>query len=295
LSICIMICLMFVLGPIIIYDLITKTVRTEFDLKKILTFPVLECIPPISRPAKEQATFWDGKTSGQLGKNLIIHEFKPKQEYIKELFRSLRTKMLLRLQANADKSILITSLEAGAGKSTITSNIAIALAQQNIKTIIIDSDLRLGTIHQLFNIQKSPGLSEFLASVPYAITKENVMAIVRPTVVPNLSIVPSGRYASNAAELLSSERFRQVKSHLSDKYDVILCDSPPLGVAADAMSISDSFEHFLIVVRAGKTNVVDLKKKITEYSQLSSKLLGIVLNFAAADSKLKYYKYSKYY
>jgi polysaccharide biosynthesis transport protein len=296
-GICFLIFLLIVLLPMIGYDLITKTVRTEFDLKKILPFPVLECIPLIVPKNKVSALSGVGEknSSGQLGKNLIINEFVPKKEYIKELFRSLRTKILLRIQANRDKSILITSLEAGSGKSTITSNIAIALAQQNIKTLIIDCDLRLGTIHDIFNIKKTPGLSEFLASVPYAVTKESVLAVVRPTVIPNLSIVPSGRYADNAAELLSSERFRQVKNHLSDKFDVILCDSPPIGVAADAMSISDSFEHFLIIVRAGQTNVVDLKKKINEYSQLGSKILGIVLNFAAADTRLKYYKYSKYY
>ena len=296
LGICAAFCLIIIFGPMILVDVISKTVRTETDLKRLLAFTVLESIPAISPSRRREATgFWNGtKAAGAQGK-LISAEFNLKQEYIKELFRSLRTKIMLRLHDVPDKSMLITSLDAGAGKSTITANIGIAFAQQNIKTIIIDSDLRLGTLHELFNIPKSPGLSEFLSYESLAVTKENVMSIMRPTGIPNLSIIPSGRYADNAAELISSVRFKQLKNCLSGNCEIILCDSPPLGVAADAMSVNNSFAHYLIVVRAGKTNIIDLKKKINEYPALSSKLLGIVLNCAAVDNKLKYYKYSKYH
>ena len=294
-GICLALCLVVVFGPMMLFDLLAKSVRTEQELKTMLPFDILESIPSISRKRKKgKSVATDGKKTKPLDGILIVNEFKSSQEYIKELFRSLRTKILLSLQLVPDKSLVITSLDAGAGKSTITANIAIALAQQNRKTIIIDGDLRLGTMHKLFKIEKSPGLSEFLAS-ELPVSDECVMPILRQTAIPNLSIIPSGRYAVNAGELISSDRFSKLKQLLSDKFESVLCDSPPIGVTADAVAISNTFARYIIVIRAGKTNVVDLKKKLREYPALSSKLLGVVLNCAATDSKLKYYKYSKYY
>jgi capsular exopolysaccharide synthesis family protein len=295
LGICLALCLGIIFGPLILIDLLTQSVRTEQDLKRMLPFDILESIPPIShRSKKEKGGVWSEKKSTRLDTRLIINEFKPDQEYIKELFRSLRTKILHSIQLIADKSIIITSLDAGAGKSTITANIAIAIAQQNRKTIIIDGDLRLGTVHKFFKLEKSPGLSEFLAS-ELPINEECLTPIIHQTEIPNLFIIPSGRYASTASELISSERFSQIKRLLSEKFEFVLCDSPPIGVAADAVSISNIFARYIIVIRAGKTNVIDLKKKIKEYPALSTQLLGVVLNGAASDSKLNYYKYSKYY
>jgi capsular exopolysaccharide synthesis family protein len=295
LGICFALCIAVIFGPMILIDMLSKSVRTEQELKRLLPFDILECIPTISRKkSKNKGPAKDRKKSKPQDGKLIINEFHSKQEYIKELFRSLRTKILLSLQLVPDKSLIITSLEAGAGKSTITANIGIALAQQNRKTIIIDGDMRLGTIHQLFNQEKSPGLSEYLAS-NLPISNECVMPIVHQTQIPDLFVIPSGRYAVNAAELISSERFVQLKRLLSEKYEVVLCDSPPIGVASDALSISNTFSRYIVVVRAGKTNVVDLKKKIKEYPAISTQLLGLVLNCAATDGKLNYYKYSKYY
>ncbi|MBN2037591.1 MAG: polysaccharide biosynthesis tyrosine autokinase [Chitinispirillaceae bacterium] len=295
LGICLAICLGTIFGPVIAADFLTRTVRTEQELRARLPYMVLESIPPIASKSKQ----WNpkgtkGRKPSDFESKLIINEFKGDQEYIKELFRSLRTKILHLLQDSPDKSLIVTSLDAGAGKSTICSNIGIALAQQNRKTIIIDGDLRLGTIHQFFKMEKNPGLSEFLAS-DLPITDEFVTPIIRSTEIPNLFVIPSGRYAVNAAELISSERFSRLKSMLSQKFEFLLCDSPPVGVSADGVSISNCFSQYLIVIKAGKTNVYDLKKKIKEYSALQTQLIGLVLNHAAIDSKLNYYKYSKYY
>jgi capsular exopolysaccharide synthesis family protein len=288
-------CLGTIFGPVIAADFLNRTVRTEQELRTAIPFEVLESIPQIAaRQKKWVEKNENSKKPQDFEGKLIINEFKSEQEYIKELFRSLRTKILHRLQDSPDKSLIVTSLEAGVGKSTICTNTGIALAQQSRKTIIIDGDLRLGTIHQFFKMEKNPGLSEFLAS-DLPVTDEFVTPIIRSTEIPNLFVIPSGRYATNAAELISSKRFAQLKTLLSQKFEFVLCDSPPVGVTADSVSISSSFARYLIVIKAGKTNVSDLKKKIKEYPVLQSQLIGLVLNFAASDSKLNYYKYSKYY
>lgn len=223
---------------------------------------------------------------------LITSEFK--QEYIKELFRSLRTKILLGLYDALDKSLVITSLDAGSGKSTMSANIALAIALQNKRTVLLDGDLRRGTLSQIFNIDQAPGLSEFLQSAG-EISEHTVSALLRPTHVTHLQVIPCGSHVMHSSELLTSERFVKLKKILSDKFDIILLDAPPLGAVTDAVVINEFFSKYLIIVKAGVTNVVHLKKKIKEFPVLEKKVMGLVLNYATIDTMRSYYKYSKYY
>ncbi len=217
-----------------------------------------------------------------------------RHEYIKELFRSLRTKVLMGLRDLKDKSLVITSLDAGTGKSTMASNIAISVAQQSKKTILIDGDLKRGVLHKFFTKEQSPGLSDFLLSED-EITEHSVTALMRPTHVPNLSLITSGRNVTNSSELLTSDRFIHLKKELSKNFEIIILDTPPLGAVTDAVVVNEIFSKYLIVVKAGVTNVVDMNRKVREYPALKQKVLGLVLNCAAVDKMLSYYKRSKYY
>ncbi len=228
----------------------------------------------------------------ELSDKLITSVYK--DEYIKELFRSLRTKILLGLYEFNDKSIVITSLDTNTGKSTIAANIAISIAQQHKKTVLIDGDLRRGVLYNAFGIKCSPGLSEFL----YAdrdITDNAIESLCHETKVPNLFLIPSGEHVSLSSELLTSERFLILKSILSKKFEIVILDTAPLGAVSDAVVVNEIFSRYIIIVRAGLTNVVDLKKKMKEYPILEKKILGFVLNFAAVDKIRSYYKRSKYY
>lgn len=297
LALCLSVCVLIIFGPPILVDLMSKVVRTESELRAIVPFPILESIPSINPKFHTASDNREGKSHGRRGPHpgdqLITNEFK--QEYVKELFRSLRAKVLLFCEKSAEKSLIITSLDAHAGKSTIASNLAIAMAQHNFRTILIDGDLRMGMLFRFFDTaNKSPGLSDFLsASTP--VTRESIASLIQPTSTQGLSIIPSGPPKENAAELISSTRFRELKNLLSKMFDFIILDSSPIGPTADALTLIDDFAYYLFIVRAGKTNIIDVKKKIEEYPQLKAKLLGLVLNFASIDSRLRYYKYSKYY
>ncbi len=288
---CLFLVLMLLFGPMILADLTSKTVRTEYELKKILDIDILETIPEIT--LKRGAG--NGPGLHGLSDTLIVNSERFKNDYVNELFRLLRSKIHHRLLSGGlDKTIVITSLESDAGKSTIAANIAIAMAQQNLKTVIIDGDLRLGTIHRFFNIDKSPGLSEFLIGDQ----TEKVgtpLSIHHPSAIPMLSVISSGEPRNNAGDLIASHRLQSLITTLAGKYDVVLFDSPPIGIVADALSINRFFSHYLLVIRAGRTNVFDLREKIAEHPQLGSKLMGVVLNFATINRKISYYKRSKYY
>jgi len=291
LGLCLFIAVMLIFGPMIAVDLASKTVRTEKELKRILDIDILESIPKITLKKRSRAVI----VSNGLSDKLIVNGAHFKHSYVNELFRLLRTKMLLRFpNSGPPKTIVVTSLESNVGKSTIASNIAIAMAHQNLKTALIDGDLRVGTIHRLFNISRSPGLSEFLGA-DTAGKDEFSHSILQTTAIPNLSVISCGKSAANASELIASEQLRNLITMLAEKYDVVIFDAPPIGIVADALSVNGFFSRYLLVIRAGRTRIVDLKEKIDENAQLRSKLMGVVLNFATIDRKKSYYQQSRYY
>ena len=300
------------LGPVIFFDMIDQTVRTEFDFMRMTRRTVLESIPVINPskkkkkkgPSNENAKIPDETVHIDIQdineyvqntskvKHLITFESQP--QYINEIFRSLRTKIVLLFREKEDKSIIITSLEKGEGKSTMAANIALSLSQQNQRILLIDGDLRRGTLHEFFGLEQSPGLSEFLTSRE---TQDAPVlgSLIRHTKIPNLYLIPSGNPNTSSSELLSSPKFARIKEALSKKFDMIIFDAPPLGAVADAVVVNHLFGGYLIIVSAGTTNIIDLNKKIAEFPVLGKKLIGFVLNRSMVDNRILYYKNSKYY
>jgi tyrosine-protein kinase Etk/Wzc len=300
-------------GPVVFFDMIDQTVRTEFDFIHMTQRTVLECIPEINPPKKKKKRK-KGLSSQDTGipdetvniavediqkyvqdtlkeKLLITADDQP--NYINEIFRSLRIKIMLLFREKEDKSIVITSLQKGEGKSTLAANLAMSLCQQNQKVLLIDGDLRLGTLHDFFGLSRSPGLTELLTHDMQ--DTRFLESPIRQTKIPNLFLITSGKSNTNSSDLLSSMKFEKLKEALTKKFDMIIFDAPPLGAVADAVVVNHLFGGYLIVVKAGSTNIVDLNKKIAEYPVLGKKLVGFVLNRAMVDSKILYYKNSKYY
>ena len=300
--------------PVIFFDMIDQTVRTEFDFVRLLNRTVLECIPEINPPKKRKKNK-KGMDSGESAipeetvhvavediqdyiqntlkeKLLITADSQP--NYIVEIFRSLRIKIMLLFHEKTDKSIIITSLGKGEGKSTIAANLALSLSQQNQKILLIDGDLRRGTLHDFFGLSRTPGLSELLSSKDLGDTRF-AESPIRQTKIPNLFVITSGKSNNNSSELLSTLKFVRLKEMLSAKFDMIILDAPPLGALSDAVVINHLFGGYLMVVNAGTTNIIDLKKKIAEFPALDKKIAGFILNRAMVDSKILNYKNSKYY
>jgi succinoglycan biosynthesis transport protein ExoP len=285
--------------PPIGMDLIDKTARTPVDLQRLIGFPLLEAIPCIkdkkkrSRPHRKKKNKKDRTEPAvrAIEPTLITADYAP--NFINELFRSLRAKIMLRLQSAPHKWLAITSHSVGEGKSMIASNIAITTAQQKLRTVLIDGDIRKGVLHNNFVLQKKPGLSDLLFTEDQ-ITEAFVAPFCQQTHVPNLSLISSGPNVPNPTELLSSPRMKALIDLLSRTYEVIIMDTPPIGIVSDAFLVQNVFASYVIVIEAGSTNVVDLRKKIAEYPDFSKKIIGTVLNKVAFDKRLKRYKYSHY-
>lgn len=211
-----------------------------------------------------------------------------------EIMKSLRAKILLSLHQEERKSVVITSLDMDAGKSTIAANLAILCAQQGMKTLLVDGDMRKGVLHDLFRLTRTPGLSDFL-NLNRSITTITLKELIRPSMFKGLWVIPCGSDTRNAAELMSGRRIRELIDGIMGIFDMVILDTPPFGVAIDAVSVHDLFSRYVLIARAGGTNIFDLKRKLREFPMVEKKVMGIVLNQAGLDQKMAYYRNSRYY
>ncbi len=274
------------LGPVLALDYFDRRARTERDLQRLTRLLLLESIPIKGR--------WDQRVSstesGGIDPKLVSADYS--HNFVDETYRSLRAKILLSLFDEKQKRILVTSLNMGEGKSFTTSNLAITMAQQDLRTVLIDGDLRRGTQHHTFGLEKKPGLSNLLMDRD-SLSSVNIDKILRPTHISNLYLISSGVSVPNSAELINTRRFRELLDLLAQKFDVIIMDTPPLAVTTDAVGVQDSFHRYIVVVKAGSTNISQLNRKINEYPGLKKKVLGMVFN-GAPYRRPEYYQYNSY-
>jgi capsular exopolysaccharide synthesis family protein len=219
--------------------------------------------------------------------NLVTH-FEPKSP-ISEAYRTFRTNLqFARLDAPL-KTILVTSSGPSEGKSTTVANLAITMAQMGTKTILIDSDLRRPVLHSIFNLQRAPGLTNYLAgNVPW---KE----IVQETPIENLSLLTCGVLPPNPSELLGSKKMKNLLEELKEKYDMILFDSPPVIAVTDAAVLSTLLDGVVLVSSSGSTSKEALQRAITLLENVKSRLIGGVLNKIKVESVYGSYHYYYYY
>ncbi len=275
-------------GPVMLMDFTDKTARSEPELMHLIHHPVLETVPKIQISEKDTKAKADEIA---VDKRLTTTDYAP--HYVNELYRSLRTKLLLTFRGAKTKTLLVTSLNMGEGKSLTAANVAITMAQQQLSTVLIDGDLRRGVQHNSFALHKIPGVTNLvLPGEP--MTEQAVNSMLQQTHVPNLKLLSAGQSMPNPLELISSSRFENMLTILRRLYDVIIIDSPPLAVASDGVVLGGMADKTLVVVEAGKTNIIDLRDKIDEYPGFDEKIAGVLLNQAPLDRRLKYYKYSNY-
>lgn len=221
-------------------------------------------------------------------KNEIITFNDPKSP-IAEVFKTLRTNMQFMSNKEETLTLLVTSTVPGEGKSWVTSNLAVAFAQTGKKVIIIDSDMRKGRLHNIFETPIYPGLSNYLAETEEDNQIENFIC---ETEVENLFVIPAGNVPPNPSELLSSEKMVKGLEEMKEKFDVILFDSTPCMLVTDAVIISRIVDYTIIVSSHKTTKIEDLKTVQKNIENVGGKIAGVVIN--KIPTSLKKYK-SRYY
>lgn len=210
---------------------------------------------------------------------------------IVESYKAARTNIMFSLSAVDKKMFAVTSYSKGEGKSTVSSNLAISFSKMEKRVLLIDCDLRKPNIHNIFSIDNSVGLSNIIGKM---IDLESAIKI---NVLPNLDIITSGTIPPNPSELMCSNTFLKLVEKLSQEYDYIIFDTPPIGVVSDALLLKDIVAGFVIVVRERLTTHGELKNLIETTKISDSKILGIVKVGCTASNKHYYNKkgYGYYY
>ena len=187
--------------------------------------------------------------------------------------RSIRTTIHFALNNAKNNIIAISGPAPEIGKSFISTNLAAIFAQGNKKVLLIDADIRRGYLHKYFDHDTSPGLTEYL-------TNQNSIeqCIVHSGTVNNLDFLPRGKNHGNPSEMLSSQRFSELLNQLSQQYDHIIIDTPPILAVTDGIIISQFVGVNLVVAHYGKTQMRELELTINRFEQAGTKVNGIILN-----------------
>ena len=188
-----------------------------------------------------------------------------------EGYRTLRTAVSYYSIDNPLRSLIISGVSAAEGKSSVCANLAIALALNGRKTIIIDCDLRLASQHDIFKIKRENGLADYL----YSDLKTIDDTFIKPTHVTNLSVITAGKKIPNPNEFLSSQKMQDLILHLETKFDLVLIDSPPLFLS-DAAQLAQTVDGILIAVRLNHTPRNPIKDLAND-SLIFSNIIGVAL------------------
>ena len=229
----------------------------------------------------------------KIDKNLIVH-LRP-NSFEAEQFKILRTNLLYPSSGRSPRSIMLTSALPGEGKSYVSANLAISIAQSIQEyVLLIDCDIRVPSIHTRFGFGDVSGLSDYLTKdVPLS-------SLILKTPINKLSILPGGKPPHNPSELLSSQQMskllQEVKNRYSDRYIVI--DSPPPKLTAESAVISRQVDGVLLVIEYGATPREMISDLIDVIGK--EKILGVIFNkldmrFESYYGLGKYRKYGKYY
>lgn len=260
---------MFAAGIVFLLEYLDNTVKNPPEIEQLTGLSTIGTIGQM-----DAATLRQG----------LVVAHRPRAP-IAEAYRQLRTNLMFCLAAGDRHSILVTSPRAAEGKTTTAANLAVALAQAANTVIIVDSDLRRPTIHRLFNVNNSEGLTNLLME------NADRAPLLQETEVPGLRALTSGSLPPNPAELLGTQRMRQIAAWLADRADFVVYDSPPLLAVTDAAVLSQLADTILLVIRAGETTVPELAAALQQLLNVEAHIAGVVINRITPRNGYYYYNY----
>ena len=219
----------------------------------------------------------------------LIVDHNPKSP-ISEAIKNIRTNLQFSSVDGDVKNILVTSSTAGEGKSFISSNLAVAFAKLGYNVLIVDSDLRLGRLHKVFNISNEEGLSNLLLTD----VSKKYNSFIKKTDIENVSILTRGVVPPNPSELLASDKNKQLVKLLSKKFDYVIWDGVPIMGLTDSRIMADLVDKIVIVATYKMTPMELLKSTNGALDNFKNKIAGVVLNGVPMKGN-HYYYYSKKY
>ena len=221
-------------------------------------------------------------------KTELLVNHNPKSSF-SESIKTVRTNLQFSLVNSNVKVILLTSPEPGDGKSFVSANLAAAFAQENKKVLLIDSDLRKGRQHRIFNIKndRSKGYSNLILSSK---DEHTINSFIEHTEIDNLDLLPTGAMPPNSSELLASINNKELITKLRKMYDIIILDCAPVLGLNDTLVMTKLSDVNVVVVTKRKTKIELLDQVKKSFEKVNSKINGVILNRVKQEDN-SYYGY----
>ncbi|WP_104500967.1 polysaccharide biosynthesis tyrosine autokinase [Acinetobacter indicus] len=246
-------------------NMLRSGVKDSTQIENELDLPVYATVP--RSPVQESRIKLLKKK-----KNIPILAVKHSDDIAIESLRSMRTAIHFALSSAKNNIIMVSGPAPEVGKSFISTNLATILAQSQKRVLIIDADLRRGYLHKYFNHANQPGLADYLNG------QTELSQVIKATEVSGLDVIARGKSPANPSELLSTTQFSAMLNQLSEQYDHILIDTPPILAVTDGIIISQHAGVNLVIARYAKTQMKELELTINRFEQVGVKVNGIILN-----------------
>jgi len=262
-------------GLAILRDWIDQRLRSAEEVSAILGVPMLGVVPSMSKKL----------TTVARGQRVHLKS----TSSAAEAYRTIRTAVFFSVPKGEAKTVLITSPGVGDGKTTMVSNLAIAMAQAGQRVLVLDADFRKPMQHNIFEVQREPGLSSVIAG------QGTLDKAIRHTSIESLDVLPCGPNIPNPSEILNSKAFAELMTQLSSRYDQVVVDSPPVMPVTDACILGTICDVTLLVLRAEKSTRRDCQQARDGLLAVGARLLGAVVNDAPRQKgRYGYYYYGHY-
>ena len=266
--------MMLAVGIVFLIEYLDDSIRSPEQIHQLLQAPVVAAI---------------AKMSAESLRGGPIASVEPRSP-ITEAFRGLRTSLQFTGVDKPIKTIMVTSAGASEGKSTITANLAIVMAQAGMRVVLIDADLRRPTVHKTFSRPNRNGLTDLMLQ-----GAAGWNGAVQETPIRNLFLISSGQLPPNPSEILASQKMRQLLEHFSKSSDVVIIDTPPALAVTDATVLAPHVDAVLLVVDTGATRIGAVAQVKAQFEQVGVKLMGVVMNKVSVGRGNGYYYYNYYY
>ncbi len=275
-------------GLAFLFDYLDTSIRSAREVESLLRVPTLGLVPSQRTLEGRRARRLRERSESPEPTPFALVAHRDLSSVLAESFRNLRTSLLYSAPDHPPKTLMVTSLQSEDGKTSLASNLAIALAQLGAgEVLIVDGDMRRPNLHDLFEVDQAPGLSTFLTG------QAELTQIVLPTPIQNLYVIPAGRVPLNPAELMASRRLGLALDVLRERFTHIVFDTPPLFGVSDAATLAPRLDGAILVLRHGRASRDGAQRAVQLLSSVRARLLGVVLNDvdAKGDSYYGYYGY----
>lgn len=260
-------------------EFIDDTIKTPEEVTQLTELPLLVSLPLFKHDPHQ---------------NELITVIQPRA-HVSEAFRVLRTGVQFASLDKKNVSIMVTSGTPEEGKSTVSANLAVVLAQAGAKVLLIDADLRRPRQHHIFSLPNDRGLTSYLLEVNVDDSIKNIWnllsAYIQKSSVPDLSILTSGPQPPNPSELLGSTKMQMTLAALTGEFDYLVFDTTPVLAVTDALVMSTQIDNIIVVTRSGQTRRNQLQQVKERLSKMKGNVIGVVLNRWSAGAGSDYYYY----